>query len=209
MQPPPPEQEPRKRPYRCPDWLKTGAQVFGTVGALVAAGFIYQQWQTQIETLKIDQRAWVSAEVGDKSGHFFIGIHNNGKTPALKVFYVAAFTPGNLGAVPPINFSNDPEYPVFTGNLPPDVVERLKKDGVIPDRPQTGLVVAPSKTEIASFFGSPINQIIGIPPDNKRMYILGRFRYEDVFGRKHETRFCYWVASPTDFPMCLDRNYMD
>ena len=164
--------------------------------------------QASADSSHEDRRAWVSAEIGEKSGKFFIAMHNTGKTPAVKVTYQVAFAPGKLGIIPKVDLSRDSSTPIDTKNMPPDLMERLKKDGLIPDHSLTGYVVAPGKSEISSYFGGEFSQIIGFPPD-ERMYIQGRLTYEDIFGGKHETRFCYWLASQADFPLCADNNYMN
>lgn len=163
------------------------------------------------ELSREDRRAWVSAEIGGtggNSGRFFIAMHNTGKTPALNVTYVAAFSPGKLGVIPEVDLSTNSSTPILTKNLPPDLVERLKKEGTIPNHPLTGFVIAPGKSEIESYFGSEFGRIFGFPPDT-RMYIQGRFTYDDIFGQHHETRFCYWYASADEFPMCSDHNFMN
>jgi hypothetical protein len=173
-----------------------------------SADIAAQSLQVNRELSQEDRRAWVSAEIGDRAGKFFIAMHNTGKTPAINVTYVAAFSPGKLGVVPEVDLTTNSSSPIVTNNLPPQIVEELKKQGTIPSHPPTGYVIAPGKSEISSYFGAQFDRIFGFPPD-QRMYIQGRFTYEDIFGRKHETRFCFWYASPVEFPMCTDHNYMN
>jgi hypothetical protein len=56
--------------------------------------------------------------------------------------------------------------------------------------------------------GGALTNVIGFPPD-MRLYIQGKFTYEDIFGKSHESRFCYWYAAQDEFPMCSDHNYMN
>jgi len=162
--------------------------------------------QANREASREDRRAWISAEIGEKDGKFFIAMHNTGKTPALKVGYLSSFSPGKLGVIPKVDLSHNSLTPIDTKNLPTNLVEELKKDGTIPDHPLTGLVIAPGKSEISSYFGGQLTRVTGFPP-GQRMYIQGRFTYEDIFGKPHETRFCYWYADLGEFPMCSDNNF--
>jgi hypothetical protein len=54
------------------------------IAGIVAAIYFFQ-WQAQIRAMKIDERAWVSVDVGEKTGTFSVTMHNTGKTPALNV----------------------------------------------------------------------------------------------------------------------------
>lgn len=173
-----------------------------------AADSASESLQLSKELSREDRRAWVSAEVGENAGKFFIAMRNTGKTPAVNVTYVSAFTPGKLGVVPEVDLSSNSSTPILTNNLPPQIMEELRKQGLIPDHPPTGFTIAPGKSEIASYFGGEFNQVFAFPAET-RVYIQGRFTYEDIFGQGHETRWCYWYASPTEFPACRDHNYMN
>lgn len=161
--------------------------------------------------MRLDQRAWVTVDVGEKAGNFSVNMHNTGRTPALNVTYTVGFTPGKLGVIPDVEGdlkkSNSSTPMPLPKNLPPDMLDRLKKEGVIRERPPTGFVIAPDKSEIASYYGTKFSQVIG--SDAQRIYIQGRITYDDVFGHKHETFFCYWYAAPNAYPMCRDHNKMD
>jgi hypothetical protein len=167
-----------------------------------------QTLEANRESSKEDRRAWVTAEIGEKEGKFFVAMHNTGKTPAVNGTYVTAFTPGESAVVPEVDFTVNSSTGIDTKNLPPEFVERMKQQGLIPSHPPTGFVIAPGKMEIASYFGTQLAQFISFP-QNSRMFIQGRFAYDDIFGRNHETRFCYWYAAPGEFPLCSDHNYMN
>src|SRR5260370_39838096 len=91
--------------------------------------------------------------------------------------------------------------------LAQDILERLKREGYIRAKPPTGYVIAPGDSQIASDYQGKFTQIFKIGGD--RAYIQGKVTYDDVFGRPHETIYCFWFAPPSDFVMCNDRNKMD
>jgi len=180
--------------------------IFVAITAAIYIGLTY----ISTETLHVDQRAWVSADIGEKDGHFSVAMHNSGKTPALNATYVMALTPGKAVSVPDVDLSHDSSTPVeVPKNLPSDMLERLKQEGFIPTHPPGGFIIAPGKSEISSSFSSPFAQTFGTNDPRNRMYIQGRFTYDDIFEKKHETTFCYWYAAPNQFPMCNDHNKMD
>jgi hypothetical protein len=164
--------------------------------------------QVSREASQEDRRAWVSAEIGEKEGRFFIAMHNTGKTPALKVSYFSVFATGKLGGVPKVDLSVNSLTPIDTTHMPANLLETLKKEGVVPDHPLSGFVIAPGKSEISSYFGGQFDRLFRFPAD-ERIYIQGRFTYNDIFGKPHETRFCYWYAAESEFPMCADNNFMN
>lgn len=133
---------------------------------------------------------------------------NTGKTPAINVTAVTAFSGGKRMGPPDIDLSHNSSSPIeIPKNLPKELLDKLKGDGFIRDHPPTGYVIAPGASQIDSDYQGKFSQIFNINAD--RAYIQGRVTYEDVFGRSHETIFCYWFAPPSDFVMCNDHNRMN
>jgi len=96
-------------------------------------------------------------------------------------------------------------------HLSPEIIEQMKKEGLLPEHPEiprAGYIVAPGKSEKVSAYLREFDKVF-MPLQDLKLYIQGRFTYEDIFGGKHETRFCYWFAAADDFPMCTDNNYMN
>lgn len=173
------------------------------------ADIAFQMLESNRESSREDRRAWVSAEVGEKEGKFFIAMHNTGQTPALSVTYVVSLSASTLATIPEVDLSANSSTPISTENVPPEFVERLKKEHLIPDHLISGFVIAPGKSEIGSYFGTELSRLISISNTKQRLYVQGRFTYNDIFGRNHETRFCYWYAAPGGFRLCSDHNDMN
>lgn len=161
-----------------------------------------------LDATTVDERAWVSVDVGEKAGNFSVTMRNTGKSPAINVSEVTAFAGGNRMGPPEVDFSQDSSSAVLLPkDAPPELLERLKKEGFIRDRPPSGYVIAPGDTQIASVYQGKFTQIFRIGGD--RVYVQGRVTYNDIFGKFHETLFCYWFAPPSDFAMCNDHNKMN
>jgi hypothetical protein len=164
-------------------------------------------------------RAWLTVNVGEKTGTFAISMHNTGKSPALNVTYVSAFTSGRRGAIPSVDLSRNSSSPISVpDNAPKEFLERLARDGYIRGHPPTGFVIAPDATEVASDYQGKFLQIFRMAGD--RAYVQGRVTYDDIFGKSHQTTFCYRAELPqtslaagtfpaSDFIMCNDHNSMD
>jgi hypothetical protein len=168
--------------------------------------------------MKIDQRAWVSVYVGEKTGNFAVTMNNTGKTPALKVTYTASFQGGKRGVIPDVDVSRNSSSPI-PPNTPADVVETLKREGYIKDRPLSGYVIAPNSGQDASSYKVRFLQFMSMP-GAERAYVQGQITYVDIFGESHKTDFCYWAELPiqslppvafpsSEFIMCKDHNAMD
>jgi hypothetical protein len=161
-----------------------------------------------IASSNLDQRAWVSVDVGEKTGNFAVTMRNTGRTPAINAAEVTAFSGGTGIAPPEVDFSRNSSSPLpIPKNLPPDILEKMKREGYIRDKPPTGYVIAPGDTQIASDYQGKFGQLFKI--EGNRAYVQGRVTYDDVFGRSHETIFCFWFAPPSDFVMCNDHNKMN
>lgn len=158
--------------------------------------------------MRLDQRAWVTVDVGEKTGNFAVTMKNTGKSPAINVTEVTAFGSGKRMGPPDVDLSENSSSPIpLPTNAPKELVERLKKEGYIKDHPPTGYVIAPGAVQIASDYQGKFTQIFRIEGD--RIYVQGKVTYDDVFGHAHETIFCYWFAPPSDFVMCNDHNKMN
>jgi len=77
-------------------WGNFVVQILIFVAASFYGGVAFRQWHSQLDAMRIDQRAWVSVvgintENGTVTDHTLkidsvnIGIHNSGKTPAIKM----------------------------------------------------------------------------------------------------------------------------
>lgn len=157
--------------------------------------------------LRLDQRAWVTVDVSEKTGNFAVTMKNTGKSPAVNVTEVTAFTGGKMVWPPDVDLSRNSSSPALSPTAPKELLDTLKKEGFIRDQPPTGFVIAPGASQIASDYQGKFTQIFRFEAD--RMYIQGRVTYDDVFGQPHETIFCYWFAPPSDFVMCNDHNRMN
>lgn len=165
-----------------------------------------------IEQARLDQRAWLTVEVGEKTGNFAVGIRNTGKTPAVNVTEVTAFSASSSGNPPDVDLARNSSSPFpVPRNAPPEFMEALRKEGLIRSHPPTGYVIAPGDTQIASDYQGKFAQIFGFDRKNpmNRPYIQGKVTYDDIFGQHHQTTYCYWFAPPSDFVMCNDHNKMN
>jgi hypothetical protein len=158
--------------------------------------------------IEANERAWVTVSVGEQTGNFAVAMRNTGRSPAINVTQVTAFSGGSRMKPPDVDLSQNSSTPIsLPKNAPPEFVERLKKEGYIRDHPPTGYVIAPGDSQISSDYQGKFAQIFRMNAD--RAYIEGKVTYDDIFGKHHETQFCYWFAPPSDFVMCNDHNKMD
>jgi hypothetical protein len=147
---------------------------------------------TSIATSRLDQRAWVSIEVGERNGTFSVAMKNTGKTPALNVIYDAQFRGGGRGQIPEV--------------LPPD-----------PQRNLLRFLIPPGEAQTASVY--EMNYLHAFNLGGDRNYVQGDIVYDDVFGKTHHTIYCYWtepppirqpgVFPPSVFTICGTHNKMD
>ena len=158
--------------------------------------------------LRLDQRAWVTVDVSEKTGNFAVTMKNTGKSPAVNVTMVTAVAGGKRMGPPDVDLSKNSSSPIaLPQNAPKEFLDKLKKEGYIRDRPPTGYVIVPGATQIESDYQAEFTQIFGV--GRERPYVQGRVTYDDVFGQPHETIFCYWFSPPSDFVMCSDHNQMN
>jgi cell division protein FtsL len=164
-----------------------------------------------IKSAQLDERAWITVEVGEKTGNFAVAMRNTGKTPAINATQVAVFSAGKGVIVPEVDLTQNSSTPIpLPPNPSPEVLDYLRKNGFIRDHPPTGYVIAPGDSQIASDYQGKFQQIYRGPDDPRdRTYIQGRVTYDDIFGNQHETIYCFWFAAPSDFVMCNDHNKMN
>jgi len=155
----------------------------------------------------LSERAWLSVSVGEQTGNFAIAMRNTGKSPALNVAYLATFKAGKRGVIPDADLRINPEAPTIPPDAPKEMLDILRKEGYIKEHAPTGFVIAPGDIQIASSYGGKFSQIFSLTGD--RTYIQGRITYDDIFGKAHETVFCYWFEQPSTFVMCNDHNKMN
>lgn len=178
------------------------------IAAFESARIFQRQLTLMHDAFLADQRAWVSVDVGEKTGTFAVTMRNSGKTPAINVTEATAFSGGPRMAAPEGDFSHNSSSAVpIPKSLPPDALKWMKHEGFIRDKPPTGYVIAPGDTQIASDYQGRFAQLFRI--EGERAYIQGRVTYDDIFGNTHETIFCFWFAPPSDFIMCNDHNKMN
>jgi hypothetical protein len=145
-----------------------------------------------IAASRLDQRAWVSVDVGERNGIFSVAMKNIGKTPALNAVYFAQFSGGGRGQIPEIK--------------PPDTPRNLLR-----------FLIAPGEARTASDWEGNYLSIFNLGGD--RNYVQGDIVYEDIFGNTHHTVYCYWTEPPpirqpgvfpsSVFTLCGEHNKMD
>lgn len=161
---------------------------------------------------RLDQRAWITVEVGEKTGNFAVAMRNTGKTPAINVSDVTVFSVTDRIGPPDVDLAQNSSSPIpVPTNAPQWFIESLKKEGAIRNHPPTGYVIAPGDSQISSDYQGKFSQILGWDRNNprNRAYIQGRVKYDDIFEVTHQTDYCFWYASPSDFVMCNDHNKMN
>lgn len=210
-------QNPAPHGPRLPDWMTILTGVLAFFAVLSFLGLLWQIKESR-KALVADQRAWVNVYVGEKAGNFAVTLNNTGKTPALKVTYTAGFRGGKRGVIPDLDLTTNSSSPV-SANTSPEMVERLKQEGYIKDRPLSGYIVAPNSSVDPSLWKVRFSQFMAMP-GSQVAYVEGRITYDDVFGGKHKTDFCYFADLPlqalppgvfpeSDFIMCKDHNAME
>jgi len=163
-------------------WLEIGAVAAASWYGWVA----YHQWQTQIDAMKIDQRAWISvpSPVSYPLDGPFIPVStqmtNTGKTPARIIEGDVIATVLNKGD--DFSFDFSPGHPH----------KRLYPVGVI-------FPGAPIPINLPLDKYGPKGPTTIVPDDafrqdlkNGKRFIVfyGRITYFDVFGAQHWTQFC-------------------
>jgi hypothetical protein len=150
-----------------------------------------------IETSRIDQRAWVGPTGNvslnlkpNEQVKFRIFLTNRGKTPALHLH--SDMTGKSILTKTPITFT----YPPFA-----------------PDALISESAVQPGEQFLMDSVGNPIleqSQIDAIKRGEVTLYIYGKLLYQDIFGEKHHTTFCYVIdRNLTDAKHCHQYNYAD
>jgi hypothetical protein len=115
--------------------------------------------------------------VGEKID-FSVDFHNAGKTPANNIQIFIDVKTG-------------------TGVYP---VEQAKVDSIVKTQPRSTLganqtIHTSLKPEIAFVFRR--NDSLYISQEKSTMFVFGKTIYQDIFGKDHYTRFCYYLSSRT------------
>jgi hypothetical protein len=193
--PPPPanSEQPCKDGQHKMPWWKIALDVLMVIftggafaAAAVYAGISYKQWQSQIEAMKIDQRAWVTVSdiTQERQGDALavrIAFKNTGKTPA-KFFTVKGIAePAPHGSKPVVSEKSLPGI----GVIAPDAV-----------------------------FHSNVNVPGTYDWKESELLIHGTLTYESVFHGQHWTKFCYRLlvndkSNPVGFSPCDSGNDVD
>jgi hypothetical protein len=182
--------------------------IFGLAAYVVIA---FCQWQAQINALRIDQRAWLTAVIDPSQVavsqpiHLLAHVSNHGKTPARHVDgWVSATIVRSDEAfgfpahhIPISQFGTDM---FFTGGIPIDVDITVFRQG------ETDV----TKPLIVT------NQMLE-DYKNRKVSIIeyGKMGYDDYFGVKHWMQFCNMIQitptprKPASLQGCIDYNQMD
>jgi hypothetical protein len=184
------KEEPTKW-WRNPEWVKAAAESVLAFFAFASFICVFIQLQESHEAMVVDQRAWVSVDVGEKAGKFAVTMKNTGKTPALNVIYFAAFEGGPRGVIP---------------DIPNPKTQKIYH-----------FLVAPGDSRAADDW--EVNYLQAFNLGGDRNYVQGDITYDDIFGQTHHTVYCYWTAPPqvrqpgvfppSTFVICGDHNKMD
>jgi hypothetical protein len=62
--------------------------------------------------LRLDQRAWVTVDVGEKTGNFAVSMRNTGRSPAINVTAVTAFGGGKRIGPPDVDLTRNSSSPI-------------------------------------------------------------------------------------------------
>jgi len=142
-----------------------------------------KQNQTVLEATvaanELAQRAWVSAKFGKfviipgQHAQYDAKIVNLGKTPALKCWYSLSFI-GNSAGVPDSEFIKQFEREIDESKEPKSTIF-----------PQSELFMN------HVFFTATEETVRALNDGRIRICVIGKIHYEDVFGKRHTTKFFY------------------
>ena len=147
--------------------------------------------ETMRENLRLEERAWVGPLSAVVQGNFKIGnktqvvlrIANTGKTPAI-----VTDAPIVLRPVP-----NGEDVKFF---LPKSVAERaLLLPGMVEEK------------KVGPLDSAPLLQ--DLKDGTRVLHVWGEIRYEDMFGRKHRTGFCFFFGDDLATHPCASYAYAD
>jgi hypothetical protein len=182
-------------------WWKDRLEFIGLFAVVAYAIVTYLQWHDLRRNFQADQRAWVTAkgfsvseepaETNDWRPRVFP--QNSGKTPGLDFMVqdAAQFNPHDR--VPPC-FQWIENAPPVRGIISPNAPPESYVEGRMFNR-------RPSAGELTDYRSHTID-----------LFFYGMFRYKDVFGKQHWTRWCgsHRYGDPlTTFEFCGACNEVD
>jgi hypothetical protein len=166
----------------------SGPLVLAIVSIIIAAGaavFTYMQWRTAEKVAAKQLRAYVGVgpaeitEVGDSNQPMVVRLEstNYGQTPALRCDIKAS-----LNVLP---------YPLTDSSILPDPEWDKQAAVMYPKEanPQVKFVIITLSEEER-------REVFSNRKAKKAVYVHGMITYNDIFGQRHSTRFCY-CAVPT------------
>jgi hypothetical protein len=198
-------------------WFYHRAQiVLSVLTFLVVIIYAVQLWEVR-NTREIENRAYVTTRTvvltSDPAipdfNFVMVTVVNTGRTPGLNGGIVGQLE--RREASPPENtVVNPPEQPSSKMLFGPSI-DMNKGVGIMaavkpPEPPpiqNSGNVVTPSKSGKAAPSNQPNSAPaqqpapVQNPADARLWYVFGVITYEDVFGKSHQTKFCYRNAPGT------------
>jgi hypothetical protein len=158
-----------------------------------------RQSLANLQSLRNDQRAWVSAIPSTLSGASLVGgipaagqlfgvrinFRNSGKTPAMTTRTCLDWGIRQAGQAPQLHCSSVQHG---VGIVPPGGT--IFTDGLL-------------------FVNTPVNARETILQEKEVVWVWGWSTYDDVFGRDHRTDFCYYLLSGGGWAVCDQNNNMD
>jgi hypothetical protein len=182
--------------------------------------------QATQDSMRLDQRAWVTVEVKEivsesKAHGFVITFTNTGKTPALGVsppqYVFAAGRESAMSEAEMLRGFALPPKPRLPANTPAEARESVQREWALYAKKPEGYVLSPSAShtlteQMSVAFTSepkPQNPTDMLKRLRLKNYIQGRLTYKDVFGKSHETVSCYYENLPSEPIMCDSNNRMD
>jgi hypothetical protein len=160
------------------EWWKPRIEILGIFGGLAVGVLIYLQYSEMRQQRILDERAWVapfemSLERGvTDTNYVFLKLEfkNTGKSPALKVSEAHGFTVG-FNNVP----TNDPIIPTNSMMLAPNSTTFIRSQPIY-------------YMDIENFIAN-----------DAPACIYGKISYEDIFGNRHWTQFCWSLEDGRNF----------
>jgi hypothetical protein len=167
------------------------------VFVLVGTGIAYKTYEVAADTAKKQLRSYVGVDkvsvqfpslkvqnynptnikAGDVETDFIVfALKNAGSTPALHVKTYASWVCQPFPAALPADFS----FPDKSSNFPQGV-SLITSD--TPLLPQSSLQTSVAVHDIRPF--------VGAIQKKNALYLYGHVDYEDIYGEKHKTNFCY------------------
>lgn len=151
--------------------------------------------QASIDASRNDQRAWVGVEGFDGKAEIdkrliiTVALKNTGKTPAINLTVSENATPVDAGKEPPLI----------------DIPVEHSQGMLFPNQ----LYTVPLNVTSRRTQGLDAHDYQLITSGAVVIYAYGTITYSDVFGRKHWTKFCSYLAPGGGFNVCKTHNETD